>query len=264
MTNKKRPTPLRDGALDSDFSWLSSVFNWATKHKIANGRRLLDRNPLHDCTWPKEKNVRRPIASHERFLMTIGRANEIDSSGRLRLILALARYTGRRESAIIHLKASDVLLSQDRIRAALATAGMDERIAQHMPHGAIRWSADTDKQGLLHITPVSEATRSEIESYIAKNPRVGEVPLFPGPRDASVAISRVIASRWLLRAEKLAEVPKLTGGTFHPYRRLWASERRHLADVDVARAGGWKSTKTLSIYQQSDPAAVFAVVVNGN
>lgn len=264
MTNRKLPRPLRDGALDADFSWLSSVFNWATKHKIANGKRLLDRNPLHDCKWPKEKNVRRPIASHERYELTVSKANEVDETGRLRLILALARYTGRRESAIIHLRASDILLSEDRIRAALAVAGMDERLAKHMPHGAIHWSADTDKQGVLHITPISAPTRGEIEAYLSENPRLGDVPLFPGPKDETQPISRVVAGRWLIRAEKLAEVPKLTGGTFHPYRRLWASERRHLADVDVAQAGGWKSTKTLSIYQQSDPAAVLAAVVNGN
>jgi hypothetical protein len=100
------------------------------------------------------------------------------------------------------------------------------------------------------------------DSIATCNPRLGDVPLFPGPKDETQPISRVVAARWLIRAETLAEVPKLTGGTFHPYRRLWASERRHLADVDVARAGGWKSTKTLNIYQQSDPAAVLAAVVN--
>lgn len=249
MTNRKLPRPLRDGALDSDFSWLSSVFNWATKHKITNGKRLLDRNPLHDCTWPKEKNVRRPIASQDRFTLTLAKTDEVDHQGRLRLMLALARYTGRRESAIIHLRASDVMLSKDRISAALANAGMDERLAEHMPHGAIRWSAESDKQGVLHITPISAATRTELERYLLKRLRTGDAPLFPGPKDETQPISRVVAARWLIRAEGLAEVSKLTGGTFHPYRRLWASERRHLADVDVARAGGWKSTKTLSIYQ---------------
>jgi len=64
------------------------------------------------------------------------------------------------------------------------------------------------------------------------------------------------------RAEELAEVPKLNGGIFHPYRRLWASSRKHLSSVDVARARGWKSIETLAIYQQSDPAAVLAAVLN--
>ena len=255
---------LRDGALDSDFAWLASVFNWARDHKLASGQRLLDHNPLHDCrrTLPREKNVRRPIASHDRYLRTLGTADVVDPRGRLRLILTLARYTGRRESAIIQLQASDVLLSTARITRALADGGMDERLADHMPHGALRWSAETDKQGMLHITPISEVTRTALERYLAQTPLVGDVPLFPSPKDATRPMARELAARWLLRAEAQADVAKLLGGTFHPYRRLWASERKHLADVDVASAGGWKSTKTLAIYQQSDPAAVLAAVVN--
>ena len=35
-----------------------------------------------------------------------------------------------------------------------------------------------------------------------------------------------------------------------------------LSDVAVAAGGGWKSTKTLKIYQQIDPASVLAAVVN--
>ncbi|HZL28077.1 MAG TPA: hypothetical protein VFC39_16250 [Acidobacteriaceae bacterium] len=254
--------PLRDGALDSDFRWLSSVFNWATKHKLSTGKRLLDHNPLHDCQWPREKNVRRPIASDDRYVRTLAKVDEVDPVGRLRVILSLARYTGRRESAILSLRASDILLSSDRIARALATAGMDERLADHMPHGAIRWSDESDKQGVLHITPIAPAVRAELEAYLAKNPRVGDVPLFHGPNSDTAPMSRVLAARWLIHAEQLAEVSKLTGGTFHPYRRLWASERKHLSDIDVANAGGWKSTKTLAIYQQSDPAAVLAAVVN--
>ena len=55
----RKPTPPRDGTLNCDFVWLSSVFNWARKRK-EGGRRLLAENPLHDVTWPKEANVRRP------------------------------------------------------------------------------------------------------------------------------------------------------------------------------------------------------------
>jgi integrase len=203
------------------------VFNWGCRHKLASGKRLLEHNPLHDCegSLPREKNVRRPIALHDRFLRTLSVADQVDPHGRLRLILTLARYTGRRESAIIQLRASDVLLSPERLGRSLADAGMDERLADHMPHGALRWSAETDKQGTLHISPISTATRAGLERYLAQNPRVGDVPLFPGPKDATLPISRVIAARWLLKAEAQADVAKLLGGTFHPYRRLWASER---------------------------------------
>ena len=176
----RKPTPPRDGTLDGDFRWLSSVFNWARKKK-SNKRRLLLANPLHDVTWPKEQNIRRPVARHERFLATLGYVDDVDPEGRLRCILNLARCTGRRESAICHLRASDLLLSEDRVLEALDLAGMDEALADHMPHGAIRWGDEQDKMGLLFISPINVQARRALDSYNARKPRVGDVPLFPSP-----------------------------------------------------------------------------------
>lgn len=67
--------------------------------------------------------------------------------------------------------------------------------------------------------------------------------------------------RWLMRAEKLAGVPKLRGGRWHPYRRLWATERKDLPDADVAAAGGWRSTEALKLsYQKADPDTMLRVM----
>lgn len=257
---KGAPAGVRDGTIDADFRWLSSVFNWARKHK-EGGRRLLPENPLHDATWPKEVNPRRPVASHQRFEATMAHVDAVDGEGRLRAILALARYTGRREGAICALRASDVLRTVDQVRAALAGAGMDERLAEHMPNGAIRWSDESDKMGLLTISPISERARLELDRYMQAHPRLGEVPLFPAPNDPSESLRPDVAKKWLLTAEKAAGLPKLKGGLWHPYRRLWASERKHLPDVDVAAAGGWKDTRALKLsYQRADPATVLKVV----
>jgi hypothetical protein len=55
----------------------------------------------------------------------------------------------------------------------------------------------------------------------------------------------------------------LVGGVFHPYRRLWATERKGLANADVAAAGGW-NTRALKIsYQHADGATVLSVVEHG-
>ena len=264
MTNGRKVRSVRDGALDADFRWLSSVFNWAIRHKLADGRRLLTHNPLHDCEWPKEKNVRRPIASPERYTRTLEHADAVDPQGRIRCILALARHTGRRVSAIVKLRASDMLLTTDRIRVALAAASMDAGLADHMPHGAVRWSAETDKQGILHITPISAPMRAEVDRFLSASPRLGDVPLFPAPNHAEKPMRRDVAARWLLKAERLAELPRLVGGVWHPYRRLWATERKQYSDIDVAAAGGWKDVKALKLsYQQTDPASVLRVVQNG-
>ena len=71
------------------------------------------------------------------------------------------------------------------------------------------------------------------------------------------------AGYWLTRAEKRAKLPKLERGGYHAYRRLWASERRHLPDVDVAKAGGWRDLATMKrSYQQPDPATVLRAIEN--
>jgi integrase len=140
----------------------------------------------------------------------------VDPLGRLRAILALARFTARRVSAICQLQPADILLSRERIVSALAAAGMDEGLADQWPHGAIRWRSETDKQSMTRITPISLSARREIERYLVINPRAGAVPLFPSVRDPSKAVPRVVAERWLVRAERLAEQPKLRGGCFPP------------------------------------------------
>jgi hypothetical protein len=71
------------------------------------------------------------------------------------------------------------------------------------------------------------------------------------------------ASYWLRRAEQLAGLPKPERGLWHPYRRAWAVERKHLPDPDVAKAGGWRDLATMKqSYQRSDPATVLKVVEN--
>jgi hypothetical protein len=71
------------------------------------------------------------------------------------------------------------------------------------------------------------------------------------------------ASYALRRAEVRAGLVKLERGAWHPYRRLWAVERKHLPDVDVAWAGGWRDLATMKrSYQRSDGATVLRVVEN--
>jgi hypothetical protein len=104
--------------------------------------------------------------------------------------------------------------------------------------------------------------REELERYMSANPRLGDTPLLPAERNGAEAMQRFTATKWLLKAENLAELPKITGGLWHPYRRRWATERQNLSDVAVAAGGGWKSTKTLKVYQQVDPASVLAAIAN--
>ena len=88
-----------------------------------------------DTTWRHNKS--RP-GLKPGFVQTLEHVDSVDSIGRLRCILILARHTGRRESSICHLQGSDSLGDETPIRETLASMGLDDNSAQHMPHGAIR------------------------------------------------------------------------------------------------------------------------------
>ena len=50
-------------------------------------------------------------------------------------------------------------------------------------------------------------------------------------------ITRYVAHSWLVKAEQLAKVPHLKRGAWHPYRRGWATRKKHLPNqIDVAHA----------------------------
>ena len=72
-----------------------------------------------------------------------------------------------------------------------------------------------------------------------------------------VPMTRHLADKWLRKAEKLAGLEPQLGSLWHAYRRKWATERKHMPDVDVAAAGGWKSTHALKAsYQHADAETI--------
>ena len=73
----------------------------------------------------------------------------------------------------------------------------------------------------------------------------------------------MLARHLLVRAEARAELPHVDRGAFHAYRRLFASERKHLPDVDLMRAGGWRDLATMErSYQQAFPTTTLRVIEN--
>jgi hypothetical protein len=63
------------------------------------------------------------------------------------------------------------------IAAALAAAGQDDGLVQHMPHRAIRWRAEHDKLGYEDISPISAPARAALEACTA-------IPAPGGPDEA--------------------------------------------------------------------------------
>ena len=103
-----------------------------------------------------------------------------------------------------------------------------------------------------------------LDRIIDERPGIGAAYLFPSPKGPTLPISKDLAAQWLLEAEQRAELPKLRGGMWHPYRRKWATARKGLPLADVAQAGGWRPQETLArCYQQPDDATMLTVVLGG-
>lgn len=187
-------------------------------------------------------------------------ADDVEPRGRLRLLLVLAWETGRRINAILHLRRSDLLLSSEEVRRALAEEGHDQGQAEHWPV-AIRWRAEHDKCGYLSFAPLNRAARGAVEAYLRTHPKIGEAWVFPGNRRPGEPLDELMAGYYLTRAEAEAGLPKLHRGGWHAFRRAWASRRRHKPARDVAEAGGWRSLDALqTAYQHADAQTMRQVV----
>lgn len=246
--------PLRARAVEADCNWLRWVFNWAAKWRTPQGSYLMRENPVRGYEVAKEKNPLRPVATQDRFEAIRKVSDQVQMDCRwngkrqeqrshLSELLDLANGTGRRLSAICSLRYEDLRLSEG-------------------PFGSIRWPADTDKTGRETVVPIGPDVREAVNRVLRERPGIGSAPLFPKPTDPSKPITSHLASKWLRKGEELAGVEPQKGSLWHAYRRKWATERKHLPDVDVAAAGGWKETTSLKrAYQHADSETMLSVVL---
>jgi integrase len=247
VDDARRRRPVGARSIANDLFQLFKAIRWGMETYRRNGERELwvERRPLI-LTYrpPTNPNPRRPVATQERYDATMAVASQVASA--LPCVLALARHTGRRIGAICALRLRDLRLAPTDVA----------------PWGAIVWPADTDKRGREWEAPLNRPARDALDAWLAHDD-AGDDHLFPHPDDNARPIDKDVASGWLRRAESLARLPKLDRGVWHPYRRLWASERRHLSPIDVAAAGGWGDTRTLErTYQHADARGVLRTALN--
>jgi len=81
---------------------------------------------------------------------------------------------------------------------------------------------------------------------LRERPGIGPAYLFPSPKTPGEPMTKDLAREWLLEAERLVELPKLAGGAWDPYRRKWATARKHLPLKDVAAAGAGSAPRRCS------------------
>jgi integrase len=244
-------TPVRPGTVAADLQFLRAVLRWA-----CDDRGLMRSDPSAKFKLPKDINVRREIASDDRFqairavsdqiLMEVGRGKTARKErSYLSELLTIVNGTARRISAVCQLRHEDLRLDKTTSR----------------PFGAIRWPEETDKEGREWTTPINAEVRDALDRIRRERPGIAGY-LFPAPRNPEKPIHKDLASGWLEQAEKLANLPKQEGTLWHAYRRKWVTERKHLPDADVEKAGGWAkgSTAMKLCYEQADDSTVLEVV----
>jgi integrase len=238
-------TSVGDGSIWSDLVFLNSVLNWATKFRPESGEYLMQSNPWRGYKPPQEKNPKQPVVTPDRFakiravadqvMMVVGSGKSQRSQpSYLPDLLDLVWGTGRRISAVLALRFEDLRLDVK-------------------PHGAVQWPASSDKTKKTWLAPLNAEVRGAINRILSERPGIGAAPLFPSPLDDSRPVSKELADKWLIEAEKLAGVPKMDGSLWHAYRRGWATSRKGVPLQDVMYLGGWTDPTCLTrIYQQAD------------
>lgn len=253
---KRRDVSAR--TLQKDVLLLRAVSRWACEFRDEQGRLLMERDPTRGLAMPKEKNPNRPVATHDRvdairsvyrrITMRVERGGvreTVESS--LPELFEIVVGTGRRISAVCGLRSEDLELETTK----------------KTPWGAIVWPEDTDKMRKRWRCPIGPEVREAVEAALKKRMHVGPGWLFPSAGNPERPVRYEETSVWLREAEREAKLEPQRGTLWHAYRRLWASARKDLPDVDVAQAGGWASLDALKMaYQQPDDATMLRVVTH--
>jgi len=86
-----------------------------------------------------------------------------------------------------------------------------------------------------------------------RNPRGGNSPVLPAPRDPSRCLDRSRVRVWWDKAQKLAGLEPKRGRGWHSLRRKFASDLMNQPLKVLCELGGWKTAQTvLQCYQRAD------------
>jgi integrase len=231
--------PAGASTIQRDLGMLKAALNWACTI-YDGGQPILARNPLDKVKFPRERNPKRPVLEESTILRLMDVAPDVHPF--LRTLIVLARRTGRRLSAILNLRWDDVDFAD----------------------GVIRWRAEHDKLRRTWTVPMHPEVQAELVRFRKAQGVIGNALLFPHPRQSRCvgqAVTRHLAAWWLREAFRRGRIEKPAGSLWHMFRRVWATDRKHLPPKDVAAAGGWLDIRTLQqVYQQPDDETLRAVV----
>lgn len=207
-----RPTngsakPVGNATILKDIRWLYASCERATRWTRSGGGYALDRNPMRRFMpelvrrW-REPTPMRPIATDKWFEAVVTAARRMQNGAYVQNLLTIVRGTGRRVSAVLHLRASDYVAP-----------------TSDAPYGSLRWRREHDKQRYDAVVPVNTDVAAAIEAQRSLVGAVGRGWLFAKPDDPSEPWPYRRARRWLLRAEQIAGVDHQPQLGYHALRR---------------------------------------------
>ncbi len=153
-------------------------------------------------------------------------------------------------------------LSAVERRANLSSQVLRRHISELEYLGVVKLTEheESAKTGRPYTT--AELTRERAERHLHRVRAEDSAWCFPAKQDISRPVDVWVMSSVLRRAYVRAGLEPLKGGLWHPWRRKWATERKHLPLRDVAAAGGWRDPTTLlTCYQQPDEETIERVVL---
>lgn len=125
----------------------------------------------------------------------------------------------------------------------------------------IRWTAELDKIGHEHVTPITPAGTAALVHAQRAAMRIGEGWVLPSPSDPERPCSRHLLRDWWIRMEQAAGLPHVEQLGWHGLRRRFATDLKEEPLRDVCELGGWKDPQTLlKCYQRPDAATMRQVL----
>jgi len=194
---------------------------WALRKKVGDGQRLLADDPMAGYSLLGGASPRRPTATDERFTKTLAAIDQlVDKTENpklktqyrmLAMVVKALDGTGRRVSAILGLKWSDiVVLEENGVR---------------LPH--IQFVRGLDKAGRGAWLPLAQKVYDAFMQWRHECPESTGDLVFP-----DIDAAKPVRSDWMAellgRAESLADLVPLNGSLFHAYRRRFATAREHV------------------------------------
>lgn len=201
-------------------------------------------------TVEQERNKVRAFATYERFEAVMNAIRRLRIEMKLsqndtelrrlqfvELAILLVEATGRRIESVSLLRRDDFILNPE----------------QDFSNALVRWRPEDDKKNQGQDYPLPQSVARRVYALLEEREISGEQLCFPKFRDALRSVSPDELTVWFRDLEASIGLPKLPRGVWHPYRRKWSKERKHLPVRDVMAAGGWKDIKTfMDSYNEPD------------